>query len=290
METNWYDPINRPQAQWTRGSVLSWDMGTEHYHNAYECYYLTDGDRSFAFGEAGGVLMPGDFLIIPPFQPHLLKRGESEMIDRAVVNFRWEHLTEILSQKEAGWLLARYDRPCVFHLDEEQNRFLGDRIREMADYFGAHDDFLQKLGMFDLVMVLAWLQKIPLREDQFYEKNTVSIRQEMLQAMRYIHEHYHDSALSLNEVAGSVHMSQSRFCTLFKESTGVSCVKYISGLRLERVHTALFKGEKTLKEIAGENGFRSVAQMSRQFYGEYGLTPTDFRRQVEEKYPDAVGL
>lgn len=289
METTWYDPINQLQVQWTRGSVLSWDMGTEHYHNAYECYYLASGDRSFAFSKAGGVLSLGDLLIIPPFQPHLLKRGESEMIDRAVISFRREHLTEVLSQKEAGRLLARFDKPCIFHLNEEQHQLLGDRIRKMTERLDTSDDFQRKMGLFELVLILDWLQKLPLPENQCYEKETVTIREEMLLALRYIHEHYPDSELSLKEVAVSVHMSQSRFCALFKESTGLSCVKYISGMRLERVHTALFMGEKSLKTIAKENGFRSVAQMSRQFYGEYGVTPTDFRRQVEEKYPGAVG-
>ncbi|NJO52060.1 MAG: helix-turn-helix transcriptional regulator [Leptolyngbyaceae cyanobacterium RM2_2_4] len=58
-------------------------------------------------------------------------------------------------------------------------------------------------------------------------------------ALDYIHANLLDEALSLEAIATKVKMSQYYFCTLFKQSTGISPWQYVIQQRVERAKELL---------------------------------------------------
>lgn len=104
-------------------------------------------------------------------------------------------------------------------------------------------------------------------------------------ARRFIHEHLDDS-LPLGAVAHEAGLSESHFCRLFKEATGLTLTDYVNRCRIERAKKELLKPEKRVSEIAFEVGYQSLSQFNRSFARIVGTSPTIWRR---ERFNEAEG-
>jgi AraC family transcriptional regulator len=68
------------------------------------------------------------------------------------------------------------------------------------------------------------------------------------------------------------------FCRLFKNTTGQSVGRYLSGWQMRRAETLLIKSDLPIKEIAHRTGFSTAANFSTAFRRERQRTPAMFRR------------
>ncbi len=102
-------------------------------------------------------------------------------------------------------------------------------------------------------------------------------------ARRYIHAHLDDS-LPLGTVAHEAGLSESHFCRLFKEATGLTLTDYVNRCRIEAAKRELLKPEKRVSEIAFEVGYQSLSQFNRSFARIVGTSPTLWRK---EKFAEA---
>jgi len=97
-------------------------------------------------------------------------------------------------------------------------------------------------------------------------------------ARRYIHAHL-DDPLPLGAVAHEARLSESHFCRLFKEATGLTLTDYVNRCRVEWAKKELLKPEKRVSEIAFEVGYQSLSQFNRSFARIVGSAPTAWRRE-----------
>ena len=70
---------------------------------------------------------------------------------------------------------------------------------------------------------------------------------------------------------------------LFSSSEGITIEKYLILQRIEKVKELLVYNELSLKEIAYQLGYSSVAHLSNQFKKVTGLTPSHFKQVKDEK-------
>jgi AraC-like DNA-binding protein len=104
-------------------------------------------------------------------------------------------------------------------------------------------------------------------------------------ARRYIHNHLEES-LPLGAVAHEAGLSESHFCRLFKDATGLTLTDYVNRCRIERAKKELLKPEKRVSEIAFEVGYQSLSQFNRSFARIVGSSPTIWRR---DRFEEAEG-
>ncbi len=97
-------------------------------------------------------------------------------------------------------------------------------------------------------------------------------------ARRYIHEHLDDS-LPLGAVAREAGLSESHFCRLFKEATGLTLTDYVNRCRIERAKNEHLKSEKRVSEVAFEVGYQSLSQFNRSFARIVGSSPSTWRKE-----------
>lgn len=83
--------------------------------------------------------------------------------------------------------------------------------------------------------------------------------------------------LSIEMLAGQVNMSPRNFTRLFKKELEQTPAKYIERLRLRRARILLENRTSSLKEVAGQCGFKSEEQMRRAFQRELCVTPQEYR-------------
>jgi AraC-like DNA-binding protein len=101
-------------------------------------------------------------------------------------------------------------------------------------------------------------------------------------ARKYIHAHL-DQPLPLGLVARQAGLSESHFCRLFKDSSGLTLTDYVNRCRIDWAKRELLKPEARISEIAFLIGYQSLSQFNRSFARIVGLSPTLYRRERLER-------
>ncbi len=87
------------------------------------------------------------------------------------------------------------------------------------------------------------------------------------------------SPLTLREVATRIaFVSPGHLSQLFRKHHGVSFLKYVQTLRLEKAARLLSNTCLSIGEIAGRVGYRDVSRFGQQFRRSYGTTPRAWRK------------
>jgi AraC-like DNA-binding protein len=87
----------------------------------------------------------------------------------------------------------------------------------------------------------------------------------------------YDKNISVDEMAGNVHMSVSLFSKVFKETTGFSPYDYLLSVRLDKAKELLQKTDDSVQNIAFKTGFNSTSNFICFFKKETGISPLKFR-------------
>jgi AraC-like DNA-binding protein len=91
--------------------------------------------------------------------------------------------------------------------------------------------------------------------------------------LQYIQEHYTEPVTN-KELADLIHVSEYRFCHLFKESIGQSPLNYINEIRLKKAYYLIEQKEINLSQIAALVGFQDYNNFGRLFRKYYGCPPS----------------
>jgi AraC family transcriptional regulator len=76
-----------------------------------------------------------------------------------------------------------------------------------------------------------------------------------------------------------VELSSSDFSHVFKESTGMTPLQFVTRQRITRAHQLIRETSRSLIEVGLEVGYTSSSHFAQVFRRETGLTPSDYRRQ-----------
>lgn len=96
-------------------------------------------------------------------------------------------------------------------------------------------------------------------------------------ALRHIHENIHKK-LTLQELAGLVHLNPCYFSHLFKRKTGLSPIEYVINVRMNQAKLMLITTDKAIIDIAYEVGYSSGASFTNVFTDRIGCSPRQFRK------------
>ena len=96
-------------------------------------------------------------------------------------------------------------------------------------------------------------------------------------AVRLITENFADSELTLEKIAGSLHVSKSSLSRLFAAYTGERFSVYLRKVRMDHACRLLTETDLTVKHIAYGCGIRDVQSFYKNFKSLYGITPNKYR-------------
>lgn len=120
----------------------------------------------------------------------------------------------------------------------------------------------------------------------FYKKN--GMQKEYINrinlALQFIDDHL-DGELSLDTIAKVALYSPFHFHRIFKAVIGETLNAYINRRRIEKIASILIhKKEVSITELSLQYGFSSNSSFTRAFKNFYGVSPTEFRKQLPNKY------
>ncbi|MDP0489840.1 MAG: PocR ligand-binding domain-containing protein [Verrucomicrobiota bacterium JB023] len=104
----------------------------------------------------------------------------------------------------------------------------------------------------------------------------------ILKARKFIHAHL-DEPLPLGVIARQAGLSESHFCRVFKEITGLTLTDYVTRARIQWARKELLRPAARVSEVAFKVGFQSLSQFNRSFAKINGCSPTTWRdKQLEQ--------
>lgn len=96
------------------------------------------------------------------------------------------------------------------------------------------------------------------------------------QAIQYVEMHIEET-ISLQEVAGLVHLNGSYFSTLFKEQCQVNFSEYVARRKLQKAKELLLRTNLPIMEIARRTGYQAVKYFNKLFKEYEGMSPGQYR-------------
>lgn len=89
-------------------------------------------------------------------------------------------------------------------------------------------------------------------------------------------------------LAGSVNLSVSRLCHVFKMETGLPLGRFLRAARLARAKSLLETSFLSVKQVSSVTGFGDETHFIREFKRTYGTTPGQYRRDLPARSQEAA--
>lgn len=86
--------------------------------------------------------------------------------------------------------------------------------------------------------------------------------------------------IDATDIARAASLHPKYAMNLFRRSTGMTLIKYLTLLRLSRAQAMLMNDRDNILQIAMESGFGSVSAFNKAFRQIAGMSPSDFRRDT----------
>jgi AraC-like DNA-binding protein len=100
-------------------------------------------------------------------------------------------------------------------------------------------------------------------------------------AVQYIWQNY-SNKITLEDAAKTVYLSPSYFCRVFQKTVGCNFNMYLNRIRIEKSKQLLLRYDLRIADIVSMVGFEDHSYFTKVFKRIAGVSPTHFRRAVEE--------
>lgn len=245
----------------------NWDGFADHWHEFYEFHYVLSGTLEVVFNNRRMILGPGDFAMVNNYEYHKgnLVNGALEVVAGL---FDLERLSPEMGRSNP--LFA----PLI-----RQDAYIGEIMESIKQELEAEDFGFRLACKSELQRLLVYLSRNYCQQMRSAQENKV--RAENLTRISvvtgYIQKHYSED-IDMKALAELLHISESRFNHLFKETIGVSPLRYINNFRLEKAKKLLETERWTAAEVAVKVGFTDYNHFGRQFLKTFGCTPNQARK------------
>ena len=237
----------------------------------YQLLYVASGKAHFYFDGQEKEVTAGHMVL---YQPRQEQKYDYFSKDKPEVY--WVHFTG----SDVKNILRHFSIP----LDE--NVFHSGTASTYAYLFKEMINELQmcKTGYQELLEMYLRQIFLLVQRSRQKEKPAASsyLQEEMEHARRYFSEHYNE-AISIEDFAQSRGMSVSWFLRNFKQIAKVTPMQYILNIRISNAVTLLETTDYNIAEISAIVGYNNPLYFSRIFKKQRGVSPSDYRRSLDER-------
>lgn len=217
--------------------------------------YLASGRYRFTFGDGEVVAEDGDLVYLPEGSSYSFElSGESPLCMM---------LETSLSYSNDKFVFCKH--PTI--ADRDATGKAKDAILALTNTSGRYEK---------LAAVLYCLDAFSGVKDSIGDGPNSQI----MPALKYIEEHCNEK-IKIEDVARLCFISESQLRRIFQKELGMSPVEYKNQKRMHDAMNMLKYSYIGVGEVASSLGFESVYVFSRVFKRYVGVSPTDFRKNLE---------
>nr|WP_276316162.1 response regulator [Paenibacillus lignilyticus] len=270
-------------------SKLTWSVtagvGTLVYElhqipESYQCAREAIANKMF-YGK--GKVIP--FSDIKP-QTGLKAKQLSEVLDSlftALVQYQLVRVDECVEDLSA--LIKTFDdKHAVYvyllHVISQLDFRLRTVNEDLYQILGLSFDKLDIVFQFETVEDIQWWLRSRLFQlsETLYQRKQKKNRKLIEEVEKYIMDHVEEE-LTLKDVANYFSFSPNYLGYMFKEEAGLNFSDYVIAKRMERASVLLQVPSTKVYEVANRLGYKKLSSFNRQFKDQFGLTPSDYRKQ-----------
>lgn len=232
--------------------------------NDYYLMYMQNGELDVTFKDRSVTLRAGDVLCLRAHTPYLYTNERSGKD----IRYYWIHFSGYACESIALSCGLEFEKVCSVGSEPSAETHFEELF---AEFRNRRDNFVFAVGVRvqHIFLLLARTAE---------EKLSGEVGSRIDASVRYIHTHLRHE-LSVQKLAETAFLSTSRYRYLFKRTTGLSPMDYITELRLRRACELLTQGELSPEQISMLCGYQDRAYFQRIFKKRMGCTPCEYRRR-----------
>ncbi len=245
-----------------------------HWHDHVELLRVWEGSLHLTCANHHLTLHPGDVGIISSKLLHTGIAG-SEGVVYDVIQVDYALLLNN-TKISSAYLQPLCDGSCLFE-PLIQNKQIVDRLDAIVEARRQPEDQqpLQLLGwLYDLAGLLY-------KHCMIQDVLGLPVQKQLGPVIDYINEHYTEN-ISSAMLSHKFGHEEAYFCRKFKKHTGLTIMKYIQILRMEKARKLLVETELPVQDIASSCGFTDTAYFNNCFKKLYRITPSKMRQRSRE--------
>lgn len=244
-----------------------------HFHQNIEIMYVLEGNLKLMAGNSEYNAGPEDIIVINANKKHSYYTTEDILVGHFQIDFR--QLSEMLNTNQIlFWCNSTMNKNAAYE----------DLRVVMKEIFNQYND---KSGLGLIVLKTLYYKLLQILVENFLvrsddkrfmnEKNPDEDR--LTEIINYIHANY-EKRLSLNELAEHLFLSVPYLSKYIKRNMGMNFVDYINNIRLFHAVDDLLYTDKSIMNIALDNGFANAAAFNELFKKVYNAKPSEYRHQM----------
>lgn len=197
-----------------------------------------------------------------------------EINDIEAIELTFENIIELLSKekilKDKTYdICAKISYSIITAVEKDE--------KSIEQIFGDNESIFKKILSLDSIQdIISWLRKLQkklciflISRDSCHNNKIIS------KAKRYVAQNI-SKTISLQEVSNMLNISPGYFSTIFKQSTGISFIDYVTEVRIEKAKRLLKESSLKIYQIAQMTGYENAYYFSKVFKKITGVTPKEF--------------
>ena len=253
-----------------------------HWHSEVEFIYAEKGEISCFVGTEQFILPEGCGLFVNSGVLHRYEAARSVSMPNIVFS------PELLGAK-SGRIYQKYIAPVLesaaayllFRPSADRQREILQRLLTIFRSQETQENEMRTVASLLELWQQVYLHLPPLSGQGSGDKGR---RAQLQVMMQFIHANF-NRQITLQEIAQSVHISESSALQLFRRGIHLSPVAYLIQYRLKRAADLLASTNKTVAAIAYECGFSDAGYFCRTFRKFYHQTAMEYRKSQNGRSP-----
>ncbi len=243
----------------------------KHWHHSIEIFALWEGGLEFTLQDQTFPLKGGEFVLVNSNEVHSI---QAKKPNRTVV-------LQIPQQEFVGYFTDE-DFIWFSHSDREDDQKVFLLLQEMflIDGKAENGSHFQVLSLYYelLYLLVTKYRKLQVHPEIIHSNRQL---QKLSPITAYLKEHYGDT-VTLESLAKEFGYSTAYLSRMFQKYAGISFKQYLLSVRMEHAARELEETKHAILDIAVANGFPNGKAFSDAFRKQYGVLPSEYRKQQEK--------
>lgn len=250
----------------------------EHFHDWIELTLVVKGEQHITVNDVTYILTEGDFIMIDYNEVHASHTVKPT--DKLTVQFKNGYIEELIPAFNSSQIFCnttaikdKFDYQSYLNIIDLYclmfRSFAKNSLHPEADYYG-----------YFYLFFYAMMKGCESNSKE--EKERVTQNVYIAHILSYMNRHYHEP-ISLDSLAEALHLTPQYISKIIKENIGKGFKEYLVELRLEHAKTLIKTTDKTLLSIGVECGFPNNKSFINYFKQEFGLTPSQYKKNKHKK-------
>lgn len=250
-----------------------------HWHSEMEILFLVQGSLNVKIEKNNYQLQQDDLILLNGNEVHSFERTEQENLV-IIVQIDLERFKSYYPAINKTYFLCN---SIEWDKDNEKMIKLRHLLVDILKVFNKKEaGFMIELDIIVQNIILHLIreyEKITINEEK-NEKSSENLKR-LERILKYIDQHY-STKITLDDIAKSEYLSTYYFSHFFKDKIGMTFQAYLKHVRLKKAYLMLIQSDMKIVDIAHKCGFTNSQIFSSYFKEEFGVSPTQQRRNLVE--------